>query len=192
MATGPSLTPDVVEYVRPFHASGQVKVLGCNDAYRACDFLDLHYACDPRWWDHHWPFVKDYPAPLWTQDRGVARKRKINWVEGRGGKGINTKGGVIHFGANSGFQLLNLAFLCGNPDRLILLGYNMTILPGKPHHFFGNHPKGLSQASNYRGFVSSYRMIQPEYVKKIVNCTEPTAIPNLPRMPLEEALHGGI
>lgn len=44
----------------------------------------------------------------------------------------------LHFGNNSGYQAINLAYLLG-ATTIILLGFDMKRKAGKTH-FFGDHP----------------------------------------------------
>ncbi len=187
MATGPSLDAAQIEYVRPFQEQGIVRVFGCNDVYRICDYLDVLYACDPHWWKVNLEALKHSCEQKWTQDHKAAKAHKLKRINGRSGKGLSKDRSLIHFGSNSGHQVLNLAWHFG-ARRFLLLGFNMDIPAGKQQHFFGKHPKPLNQTNNYRGFVSVFRQIQPEIKQVITNCTYPTALDCFAQKPLEEAL----
>lgn len=188
MATGPSLTQQVVEYVRPFHEQGHVKVFGCNDTYRNVDYLDVLYACDPHWWKKNLAALKHPCQQKWlTLDLDFARKHHLKVVYGESKSGLCKEKNKIHFGGNSGFQLINLAWHFGC-RRFILVGYNMDVPKGMRQHFFGKHPQGLNQENNYRSFVQTYQRITPEDRKKIVNCTEPTALTCFRKTKLEDEL----
>lgn len=201
LASGPSLTDEVIEYIKPFHEQGIIRVFGLNDTFKICDFLDVFYACDPRWWDHNLE-VLDHPCPeKWTQDKNWGAKHKdlgIRTVSGGGGSGLSIRKHHIHYGSNSGFQLLNLAYHYGI-RKFILLGYNMHVPKGMKQHFFGPHPKPLNTTDNYRGFCSQYDRISDEHKKMIVNCTDKTALKSfrqslleleLPASLLEGSHHG--
>lgn len=108
-------------------------------------------------------------------------------IAGRGGKGLSRQQDLIHFGNNSGYQLINLAYLFGIKN-MILCGYNMQVINNKKH-FFGDHPQGLNRSGGYNGFVSQYRTIRPEdYGIEIINATPDTALDAFPIMALAEAL----
>jgi hypothetical protein len=193
LATGPSLCREDIEYIRPLHARGEICVLGLNDAYRLCDFLDVLYFCDPKWLDCN-PAVLDFDcAQIWTQDAKVRERypTKIRRVAGSGGAGLSEKEHHIHFGGNSGFQLINLAWHMGCRE-MYLLGYNMGATDGsrRKQHFFGHHPKGLNQSNNYKGFTSSFASLKQGIKNTIINCTEPSNLsPQVFRFkPLREAL----
>src|SRR5690349_3855481 len=51
MATGPSLTRDVVTRVAAAKVFGGARVIAINDAYLMAPWADVLYFADPRWWD---------------------------------------------------------------------------------------------------------------------------------------------
>ncbi len=188
-ATGPSLTGEVVETIRPYHEDGTVVTFGCNDAYRIVPFLDVHYACDPPWWKYHVEQcdILAHPAVKWTQDPGVPDLYGINRIAGKSGPGLSTLQDLIHFGGNSGFQVLNLALLYGC-RKMILCGYNMGIPAGKQAHFFGVHPKPMSRSTSFGSFAASYDSIKGEQRKMIINCTPESALKQFEIRELSEVL----
>jgi len=177
-ATGPSLTPEIVEQVRPYHESGRVRAFGCNDSYLLVDYLDVHYACDDCWWDYNGiTCLKGLPSNchVWTQSEKSSIKFKINHIPGSHNSGLYIKDrNHIHFGSNSGFQLLNLAYHYG-VRRFILLGYNMGPVNNK-RHFFGNHPGNMNKDSPYETFRIEFNRIQKDIKSSIVNCTVNTSL----------------
>lgn len=192
LASGPSLTRQDIEWIRPLHARGDIAVFGLNDVYKWCDFLDVLYFCDPRWLASNLSVLEYTSGELWTQDVNVRTKHpaKIKRCAGSSGNGICKAKNKIHFGGNSGFQLLNLAWHFGIRE-FYLLGYNMgqNAKGAKPQHFFGHHPKPLNQSDNYKSFVSSFRAIDKETRDTITNCTYPTGLTGVfEQKPLKEAL----
>lgn len=186
LATGPSLCDADIKYIRPFHEQGKIRVFGLGDSYRICDFLDVFYACDPKWFDCN-PGVLKHPCKQkWTQDKNAA-KYGCKRVSGSSGQGLSVRDSHIHFGSNSGFQLLNLALHYGI-TRFLLLGYNMDVPKGQQQHFFGKHPKPLNQGNNYRGFAAQFEKIAPQHKSMVINCTYPTMLKCFTQMPLEKAL----
>jgi hypothetical protein len=189
-ATGPSLNKKDIELVKEYHEKGLVRAFGCNDSYRVVNYLDVLYACDGQWWDHHYDKVKEMcSADLWTQELRVKKKHKeINYIPGKFDKKLSLNPNIIHFGANSGFQLLNVAYLMGI-RKFILLGYNMGA-GGGPAHFFGHHPKGVKKGpSPWPRFIQAFNSVQNDIAKNIINCTEPSALECYKKMKLEEALN---
>lgn len=177
-ATGPSLSLDVVNNVRPYHENGKVRAFGCNDTYKIVDFLDVHYACDKEWWEYNGNEALKTLSPachVWTQSKESADKFSINHIPGSHDGGLYIKDrSKIHFGANSGFQLVNVAYHYGI-RKFILVGYNMGI-KGNMTHFFGNHPGRLQKSSPFPRFIEAFRGIQPEIRDMIVNCTPNTSL----------------
>lgn len=189
-ATGPSLTTEVIETIRPY--KDNYVIFGINDSYRVIDFLDEHYACDGKWWNQ-WgsDFRHVYPElSSWTQDTSSAQKFNLNHTPGRHSKDLSLDSSLIHFGSNSGYQALNIAFLMGG-RKFILLGYNMKASKGKKH-FFGDHPEGLNKNSPYDSFVKNFNTIRPEIRKLVINCTEDSALDCFVKADLKEILESNV
>ena len=95
------------------------------------------YACDDHWWDRYVAEIKrDFAGELWTQSPKCASKYGLKLWEGQSVQGLGRH--KIHFGNNSGYQAINLAYLLG-ATKIILLGFDMKRTAGKTH-FFGDHP----------------------------------------------------
>ena len=186
-ATGPSLTQEVVDTIRPFHEDGTVVAIGCNDAYRAVPYLDVLYACDPQWWDKHVPQgVLNHPAVKWTQDGDCAKKYALNYIASDGVSDFSERQDLIHQGGNSGYQVMNLAFLYGVVLE-ILVGFNMGVPAGMRQHFFGNHPAGLNQSGSYNSFVPAFQTIRKRR-HQVINCTPHSLLDMFTRRDLKEVL----
>ena len=123
------------------------------------------------------------------------REPEREWNEKHG---INTMAGVmkntlgkerLHYGSNSGFQAINLAYLLG-AKRIFLLGYNMCIPKGESVHFFGGHPKGWGQGS-YRSFVTHFTPLARDLEKHNIPCinlTDRSKLHQFIKEPLEAFL----
>lgn len=172
-ATGPSLTKEVVETIREY--KDDYIIFGINDSYRLIDFLDEHYACDGKWW-RMWgnDFREKYPKlSAWCyDDEGIQWGVKPTTGFFRSGLSLDQK--YVHFGSNSGYQALNIAFLMGG-RKFILVGYNMQRV-GAASHYFGDHPPGLNNASPYKTFVDNFLTIPENIRQLIVNCTPNSAL----------------
>jgi hypothetical protein len=191
-ASGPSLDEETVEKIRPFHESGKVIAFGCNDTYRLVPYLDEFYACDKHWWDYHKDRFFDMRdmdrARLWTQDGATAESLGINYIKGRySNKGLSQDPALIHFGSNSGFQLLNIAMLMGI-RKAILVGYNLQKVDNVSH-FFGDHPGKLNKNSPYEKFRDAFKQIKDAQKEMIVNCTPRTALKSIRKADLLEELN---
>jgi len=123
-----------------------------------------------------------FSGDLWTQtnasatsapERAFAKEHGINLITGLNKPGLgNTH---IHYGNNSGYQAINLAYLWGF-TRIVLLGYNMA---GRGQHFFGKHPKELSQMTDYEGLVPLFGPLADDLRAEgidVINCTENSAL----------------
>lgn len=198
-ASGPGLTPEVVEQIRPYHEAGKIIAAGLNDSYKIVPYLDEFYACDENWWKYHVnnayfreqkKTVLDIPARIWGNQTAWRLLRKhphVNIVQGFGKKGFSPNRKSIHWGSNSGHQLLNLVWHM-KPDRILLVGYNMKTTDDGKQHFFGKHPQGMSQSGNYKGFAKIFQQIDPRIRRHIINCTLDTALKAFEIVPLEEEL----
>ena len=102
-----------------------------------CPTADAMYACDEHWWDYYYhEIAMGYGGQLWTQDVKAAKKYNLQYIQGESSRGLGRD--RIHFGGNSGYQAMNLAYLFG-VKKIVLLGFDMQMTDGK-QHYFGNHP----------------------------------------------------
>lgn len=166
-AMGPTLKDEEIEFVRKHKTDNHV-VFGCNDAYKYIDYLDEHYACDTKWWTEHHKNVEAVRdiKKSWTQCKTSAERHSLQHIEGKGSPGLSIKRDLIHFGANSGFQQLNLALLMGC-KKFYLLGYTMGVI-GNKTHYFGDHPPSLQRRSPYNNFITQFNTIQKE-IKPLIH-----------------------
>ena len=127
-------------------------------------------------------------ARLWTQDGATAQSLGINFIKGRySNKVLSQDPALIHFGSNSGFQLLNIAMLMGI-RKAILVGYNMQKVD-TVSHFFGDHPGKLNKNSPYDKFRDAFKQIKDNQKEMIVNCTPDSALKSFRKADLLEELN---
>ena len=188
MATGPSLDQASVDLM---YAQKGWRYIGISDCYRTCPWLDFFYACDNRWWNHHYDAVMEWGGSnngYWCTEGVTAKKYpQLNHINGGGGADWSARQDRIHYGGNSGFQITNIAYLLGI-TTMVLVGFNMTVV-GKQKHFFGDHPKGMSQNTSYHSFAGSFNGIK--YKDKgitVINTAHPTKLTAFPQLPLQEAI----
>jgi len=146
------------------------------------------YACDARWWRHH-KGVPEFTGLKLTQCQAAAQEFGLRWIKGEHKPGLSFDPGIIHYGSNSGYQALNIAVLMG-AKRIILLGFDMRRIAGKSH-FFGEHPKGMSNGDGYGMFIEKFKtVVDPlrEHAIEVVNCTPESALPWFEMKRLEDAL----
>lgn len=188
-ATGPSLTPEVAEMCRGHD------VIAVNDAWRLIPWAVALYACDAKWWAHH-KGAPEFRGERWSSHgpgnsndkRRVAREYGLRLVAGRNGRGLSDDPAFINLGRNSGFQALGLAVLFG-ARRIVLVGFDMSVRGGR-RHFFGDHPRPLSNFGDYRRFVPAFeeaaKALPPGVT--VINATPGSALKCFPFVPLAEAL----
>ena len=172
IATGPSLTAEDVQ---------AAYVAGCigyavNDAYKLAPWASVLYACDDDWWNLH-EGVQDFQGERWTTNDEAAAKWGINHIPGTSAGLFGTED-IICYGKNSGFQAINLAYMHGHTD-IMLLGYDMGFEPGTPKHFFGEHPRGIDRPSQYPEWIKHFNRAAPVIAEagvKITNMTRQTAL----------------
>lgn len=187
-ATGPSLTKEQAELARGQHC------IAVSDAYKLLPWSEALYSCDSRWWREH-KGAPDFNGEKWTsyhhgrkEQLEVAKEYGLRVVLGKHADGFSTDPKLIHYGKNSGFQAINLAILFG-ATRILLIGFDMRLVEGK-RHFFGDHPKALNPASNYKSWVTVFGYaadMLPKHLT-IINCTPGSALKCFPMMDLSEAL----
>lgn len=193
IAGGPSLTEEQCTQVAMWWAQTPMNcVIAINTSFRRAAFADMLYACDTKWWDTYYDEVIRTVATetlLFTQDKPAAQKYRLGYIASAPTRGLSRKPGLIHQGMSSGFQAINLAFLAGVRD-FVLLGYDC-----KGTHWHGDHPAplkaNLPHARWIEHFAALARDLRDEGVR-VVNCSPDTAIPEstFPRADLAAALGG--
>lgn len=193
IAGGPSLTEEQCTQVATWQLRGpQNVVIAINTSFRRAPAATMLYACDTKWWDTYYEEVVRTVASqtlLFTQDKPAAQKYELGYIASAPTRGLSRKPGLIHQGMSSGFQVINLAFLAGARD-FVLLGYDC-----RGTHWHGDHPPplkaNLPHARWVEHFAALARDLRDEGVR-ILNCSPGTAIPEatFPRADLAAALGG--
>lgn len=193
VASGPSLTKDQVDYCK-----GKAKVIVINDNYKLAPWADYHYGCDYKWWSWHENDLDllNFRGIKYTQDKawdnGLLEhfkiKHRLQVIRSESGEGLSLDPKVIHQGANSGYQCINLAYHLGG-RKIILLGYDMKVSPEGKGHWFGEHPDNVR--STYKNWIPFYNRLA-EHAKQInvqiINCTIDTDLTCFDRQNLEDVL----
>lgn len=196
-ATGPSLGQLVAHKCRMARLQSGFRVIAVNDAYRLMPWADILYACDAGWWKVHNGAPGLTHGERWTTHEGdkpdesnykgdLPPEWRINLVRGRNGDTFSTNPAMIHYGGNSGFQAVNLAILKG-ATRIVLVGFDMRVI-GDKRHFFGDHPNGLFNRTDYQVFAKSFETAAPTCPVPVVNATPGSALKCWPMVDLESAL----
>ena len=126
---------------------------------------------------------------MWTQSSEAEKKHKLNRVMGIWEYGLGRN--VLHFGGNSGYQAVNLAFLFG-AAKIVLLGFDMQRTNNRPH-FFGKHPYHEDENTPTKAMLKDWaekfkvlaKDLEAEQVK-VINATRETALDCFERVPLEQ------
>lgn len=178
VATGPSLTREDVDR----WAVGRF-VIAVNDAYDGWCEPDLLYACDEQWWAVHEPRSRRVPARMTTSAEAAARFGLYH-IPGRSAGTFDASGHGIVYGGNSGFQALNLAYVLGYRDA-VLLGFDMGQQPGQPGHCFGEHPRECDNPRPYKAWLDHWRKAAPDIKAagmNVRNATRGGALEVFPRV----------
>jgi hypothetical protein len=189
-APGPSLTPEVAEACR-----GE-RVIAVSDAYRLLPWADVLYSCGADWWIER-DGCPDFAGEKWSShgldpenDKTIAADRYgLSVVAGEQRPGFSADPAVIHYGSNSGFQAVNLAYLWG-AEEVVLIGFDMHAVDGRGH-FFGNHAPPLRTGdAPFPLFIAAFeeaaRMMPPGL--RILNATLGSALTCFEMVDLGEAL----
>lgn len=184
LGTGPSLTPDQVEFCR-----GRAPVIAIKNAVDVAPWADVVYGAGvdrTNWWGANGARIaRTHQGLRFTLDRTAAAWATVLKIGPP--VGLSTSPDTLATGRHSGYSAINLAVLLG-AARVLLLGYDMRHVGGK-HHFFGGHPTGM--VPDYREWPKNFRtLIEPlkAFGVSVINCTPGSAIDAFPTMSLSEAL----
>ena len=186
IASGPSLTPEDVEYCR-----GMAKVYVVNDCHRLAPWADALYACDAEWWDFH-AGAAEFPGEKYTINQEAAAKWKLNLIRHNWFEAFLAENNTIALGAhgkNSGFQAMCLAAMHGH-EKIILLGFDMGHTGGKSH-WFGDHPSPLIKNPDFKRWIRSFNAAAPIMRGQgfeVINASRASALDCFKKMDLESAL----
>lgn len=105
-------------------------------------------------------------------------------------RGLNRSPMRIHYGNNSGYQAINLAYHWG-ARRMLLLGFDCRGHAGKMH-WFGNHPKPLrNEPSNFEKWRDHFGRLAGDLSAagvEVVNCSRDTALTCFKRSTIDQCL----
>lgn len=169
------------------------RILAVKDNFRLLPSAHAIYACDPHFFEAHRDGVKyldemrAHGAEIWTQSGDAAKKHGLNYITGKQDPGLGRD--VLHFGGNSGFQAINLAYLWG-ATTIVLLGFDMKTSPKGASHWFGDHPigQGFGNPTIFDGWIKNLktaaRDLDDEGVH-VFNCSRDTALTFWPRCTIQ-------
>lgn len=152
-------------------------------------WADVLYACDGDWWDKYIPDVLlKFKGELWTQDVFSRSKYGINVVDACKADGLGKN--KIHYGANSGYQAINLAYLFG-AKKIILLGFDCKRGPNNESHHHGDHPGSLNREMPIKTWQQNFPILAKDLNDEgveVLNSTRDTSLECFKRITLEDAL----
>ena len=187
IASGPSLCEEDCVVV---HASG-CRTIVTNDTYRRCPWADALYAADSRWWQEHQKAIEEsgFQGERWSQSGEARHKFGTQYIESANRPGLGTNG-VIHYGGNSGYQSINLAYLWG-AERIVLLGFDCAPAADGRAHWFGQHKRPLNGRQDFRQWAKAFTRLAADlqtHGVSVVNASRHTALTCWPRLGLAQAL----
>jgi hypothetical protein len=163
-----------------------------NVSFLMAPWADLLYSCDSAWWNHYAEELVGFKGERVSIDPKAHGRHGVRTLRKEDGDGLGRR--AIRTGCNSGYQLINLAYLRG-AKTIVLLGYDMQFSEGDTgrHHFHADHPKPLGNFA--RGMPKLCASKFPALAKdlsedgvRVVNCTRQTALSCFERAPLSEVL----
>lgn len=120
-----------------------------------------------------------------NEKKFLAANPWITGIQGAHAKGLGKE--TIHFGSNSGYQAINLAYLLG-AKRIFLLGYDMTHKQGTKTHWFGDHPPEFGRGK-YEAFIPFFNSLASDLSAagvEVINCSRITKLTQFKRGTIDD------
>lgn len=166
-----------------------------NDAWHFAPWADVLYAPDAQWW--RWQKDRrvrseDLPAVKFSlQPDARLFYPAVRVLRYSGEIGIEWEPGTIRTGRHSGYAVINLAAQT-RPKRVVLLGYDVQSSADGQHHAGPDYPIHSARvATRYESWLPMYDHTVAHLAERgisIVNASRETAITQIPRMSLVDAL----
>lgn len=194
LASGPSMTREVAEYVR-----GKARVIAVSNqgidnevagqvVPAIAPWADVLYSADAKWWTFH------RERALAFAGRRVSVRSALRWPEVltldlSPEPVFDPRPTHIASGGNSGYQALHLGVQFG-ATRAVLCGFNMKDVHGR-NHWFGRHPPRLHSRGRYSAWLQSFgrlAVVLKERGVEVINATPDSALKCFPCAKLEAVL----
>jgi hypothetical protein len=197
-ATGDSFSEKQAQLIEDARASRGWRVIAVSNAWLRLPNADVLYACDNQWWKAKGkdgrPMIdtiraSGFAGQLWTQGAVSAKAYGLHYVRGWGDLGLTKRHDGINNGRNSGYQAINLAYLFG-AKSIVLVGLDMQRTNGR-QHFFGDHPKPLSNVIAFGELIPLFNQLATDLQTAgvtVTNCSEQSALNCFARAPLASVL----
>ncbi len=187
LGSGESFSEEQAEAAKVWRNGKQDRyAIAINTTFMRAPWVDVIYACDGPWWDAKdkttgRPYVemaRETGAALWTQDAPTATKYGIKHIRSQSANGLGKTPGLIHQGANGGYQAINLAWQAG-AARVYLLGFDM-----RGGHWHGDHPAGLNKRTDFAMCLRNFSTLAADVAKEsgfeVINCSPNSALKRFP------------
>lgn len=183
MASGPSLTPPVVELVRRSSAP----VLVTNNTHQAAPWADMLYAADLQWWEVHREATRAFKGlKVSASDPPYEEVKSLRITDA---EGYDPDPECIRTGGNSGYACVHIAAQAG-AKRILLCGFDMRGGHWHPDH---ERPLRTTPPITYDRWIARFGTLAPEMRARgidVVNCTPRSALRCFPLADLEGCLDG--
>jgi hypothetical protein len=195
LASGPSMSLDVAEFVR-----GKCRVIAVSNQGipnevggvlrpALAPWADMLYASDLKWWMHYKAHALAFEG-LKVTIRTVLPFKEVLSLEQSRNVPFDPRPTHLVSGGNSGYQAVHIAAQRG-AGRILLCGFDMRHV-GNCKHWFGAHSGKLNTAMNYKQWIDNFSALAADLTARgvrLVNCTPRSALRGIPFTPLEEAFH---
>lgn len=188
IASGPSLSNEQLDLVDRYR--NKIKgIIGVNRAFEAYQKFDILFGADKKFWLHYYDVVKSMPF-IKTTIEGNACNSRIREIPFEFANGLGDN--CIHHNGNSGLMAINLAYLLG-AKNIILIGYDFKHSDSGKVHFHSDYDKKKFQ-SNFeitKRLFDNVELIANDLRERsvrIVNCSIDTAIECIDKQTLHSEL----
>ena len=187
IANGPSLTQADVDMCR-----GQGMVYAVKEAMHMAPWADVLYCADIEWWQIV-RGAKEFEGERWSCAPNCWDMFGVYAVQvlplGDCFAPWSEQQGVVANGGNSGFQAMNLAYLQGATE-IILLGFDYGTEGGPKKHWFDDidELKRVSWWSDFALWQDLARKAAPLIKVPVINCTRGGQLDAFPRADLADIL----
>lgn len=178
LASGPSLTPEVVEKVR------DRATIVVNSSCLLAPWASVLYFTDSSWYETHREIVRDWPGLVISMSRRAKMElpAKVRRIKGVGEPTYRVEAfprigsPEVRQGRTSGHTAVSLALALG-ASRIGLLGYDMRAIDGREHHHDDySGPRDLSLYDHYCRCFSGWDAAARKMGVTILNATPGSAI----------------
>lgn len=173
-ASGPTMTQEVADGFK----GKKIRCIVVNDQFRLAPWADVLYAADWQWWTHpNNVDTRKFKGQKVTVSFWPLIGPDVLFLNPGEECGLSNRDDTLNTCRNSGYQAMNLATLRG-AKTIILCGFDYRKVDGKSHNF-GDHPEGLSNASEYADMVRLVTKSAPDFESRgvqVINCSRKSAL----------------